>query len=147
MVDSSSELLVAVRALARVSRLVERASDGLSFADFRVMSAIAGGEERASRLAKRLAVGKPAISATVESLSRRGLVVRSTVAGDNRATALTLSPAGVDLFERMQGRMADQLSALADRTDDPRSVIAALAALDDALEETMSERHRVEATA
>ena len=131
----------AVRALARASRLVERASIGLSFADFRVMSALDAGEERATRLADRLALGKPAVSASVDSLSKRGLIVRSKVEGDNRAVALTISDDGRELYERMKARMARQLELLAERTPDPQRVIDALAMLEDAVEAAILERY------
>lgn len=141
MPDQKS-LVDAVRALARASRVVERASDDLSFADYRVLAAISSGEERASRLAHRLAVGKPAISATVDSLAKRGLILRTAVEGDARATSLALSPHGVELFGRMEGRMARQLELLAGRTGDADAVIDALAALGDAVEQAMQERQQ-----
>jgi DNA-binding MarR family transcriptional regulator len=140
MIEPQS-LSQAVRALARASRIVERASEELSFADYRVMSAIDGGEGRASRLADRLALGKPAVSASVESLSKRGLVIRSKVDGDNRAIALSLSEVGRDLYDRMQGRMSRQLELLAERTPDPAGVIRALGLLDDAVEAAIEQRY------
>ena len=73
-----------MRALARASRLLERATDELSLGHYRVLAAVAAGEERASRVASRLALGKPTVSATVESLCERGLVARARVAGDQR---------------------------------------------------------------
>jgi DNA-binding MarR family transcriptional regulator len=139
MVEPSIE---AVRALARVSRVVERASDELSFADYRVLAQLSSGEERASRLAKRLALGKPAISASVESLSKRGLIVRSSVEGDNRAVALSLSEDGVELFERMEGRMARQLELLCERTPDGAAVMQALAWLGDVVEIAVAQRFK-----
>jgi DNA-binding MarR family transcriptional regulator len=139
MVEPSVE---AVRALARVSRVVERASDELSFADYRVLAQLSSGEERASRLAKRLALGKPAISASVESLSKRGLIVRSSVEGDNRAVALSLSEDGVELFERMEGRMARQLELLCDRTPDGAAVMQALAWLGEVVEIAVAQRFK-----
>src|ERR1700728_2063445 len=72
----------AVRALARATRILERGSGELSLAHYRVLSAIASGDERASRVAKRLAIGKPTVSAAVEALAQRGLLVRSAVDGD-----------------------------------------------------------------
>jgi DNA-binding MarR family transcriptional regulator len=139
MVEPSIE---AVRALARVSRVVERASDELSFADYRVLAQLSSGEERASRLAKRLALGKPAISASVESLSKRGLIVRSSVEGDNRAVALSLSEDGVELFERMEGRMARQLELLCERTPDGAAVMQALAWLGEVVEIAVAQRFK-----
>jgi DNA-binding MarR family transcriptional regulator len=143
MVEPTS-LERAVRALARASRLVERASTDLSFADYRVMSAINAGEGRASRLADRLALGKPAVSASVESLSKRGLVVRSKVEGDHRAIALSLSKDGSELYDRMQERMARQLELLAERTPEPEQVIRALVLLEDAIEAAVLERYTKE---
>jgi DNA-binding MarR family transcriptional regulator len=131
-------LVEAVRAVSRLSRIVERASDELSFADYRVMSAIAEGEARASRLASRLLLGKPTISSTVDSLSKRGLVVRSTVEGDNRAIELTLSAAGTALFERMEARMVRQLELLVERTAQPEIVVHSLVELGAVIEETMA---------
>lgn len=127
-----------MRSLSRLSRVVERASDELSPADYRVMSTISSGEARASRLANRLSLGKPAISSTVDSLSKRGLMDKSSVAGDNRAIELTLSPEGEALFARMEGRMARQLELLAERTPDAARVYEALGWLGDVIEESMA---------
>jgi DNA-binding MarR family transcriptional regulator len=131
-------LTEAVLAVSRLSRIVERASDELSSADYRVMSAIAGGEARASRLASRLLLGKPAISSTVDSLSKRGLVVKSTVESDNRAIELSLSDEGAELFTRMEGRMVRQLELLAARTPNPEQVIESLGWLGAAIETSMA---------
>ncbi|HEY2643191.1 MAG TPA: MarR family winged helix-turn-helix transcriptional regulator [Galbitalea sp.] len=132
----------AVRALSRLSRIIERASDELSAADYRVMSAIASGEARASRLAHRLSLGKPAISSTVDSLSKRGLILKSTVEGDSRAIELSLSETGAELFDRMETRMVRQLELLAERTPNATQVIASLAWLGDVIEESMAAHAR-----
>jgi DNA-binding MarR family transcriptional regulator len=138
----SHDLVEAVRAMSRLSRIVERASDELSFADYRVMSAIAEGEARASRLASRLLLGKPTISSTVDSLSRRGLIVKSTVEGDNRAVELALSAEGALLFERMEARMVRQLELLASRTPEPAVVVRSLVQLGVVIEESMAAHAR-----
>src|ERR1700712_4797094 len=102
----SAESIEAVRALARLSRVIERSSDSLSLADYRVLSAIIAGEARASRLAERLAVGKPTVSASVDSLCRRGLLRRAQVEGDQRATELSLTDEGQALFDDVESAMA-----------------------------------------
>ncbi|MCU1526239.1 MAG: hypothetical protein JWP75_2 [Frondihabitans sp.] len=139
MVDHTS-LVSAVRALARATRVIERSSEGVSFADYRVMSAIEAGEERASRLAHRLAVGKPTISATVDSLHKRGLILRNSVEGDARATSLALTSEGHELLVTMEERMVQKLALLAERTDDPEGVVTALGSLGDAIEQVMQEQ-------
>ena len=131
----------AVRALSRVSRACwKRASDGLSLSHYRVLSAIAAGDERASRVAGRLAVGKPTISATVESLSQRGLLARSTVKGDHRAAALRLTAQGEALLARVEADMAARLEDLCSRTPDGGQLIESLMWLGVAIEADAAER-------
>jgi DNA-binding MarR family transcriptional regulator len=138
----TAQLVEAVRALARLSRVLERSAVELSLADYRLLVAVEAGEGRASRLAAKLALGKPAVSATVDSLCRRGLLTRSTVVGDNRAVALAVTPEGLALLEKAEAEMADRLRRLTCRTPDPAGVIAALGWLGDALEAVMAERDR-----
>ena len=45
----------------------------LGLAHYRFLALVAGGDERASRLAERLALGKPAVSAAVGALVAQGL--------------------------------------------------------------------------
>ncbi|MFZ2057240.1 MAG: MarR family winged helix-turn-helix transcriptional regulator [Acidimicrobiales bacterium] len=132
----------AVQALTRASRVMERASDGLSLAHYRVLSAIAAGDERASRVAVRLALGKPTVSASVEALCSRGLLVRSTIAGDQRAVQLSLTEAGMETLERAQLAMTSDLEALAARAGRRDDVIDALVALGRAIDQAAAERRR-----
>jgi DNA-binding MarR family transcriptional regulator len=124
----------AVDALTRLARGLERAAAPLSIADYRVLSAVAGGENRASRLAARLAVGKPAVSATVDSLARRGLITRERSADDQRALALALTAEGRAAFDRARTAMAERLRQVAAATGDPAESIRVLAGLDDAID-------------
>jgi len=124
----------AVRAVARVSRVLERASGELSLAHYRVLSAIACGDERASRVAERLAVGKPAISAAVDALCRRGFVLRCGVAGDQRVAALELTSEGGAALARVERAMAERLSELCASTPEPAQVSRALVSLGEALD-------------
>jgi DNA-binding MarR family transcriptional regulator len=129
----------AVQAITRISRVLERASAELSLADFRMMSAIADGEARATRLAARLAVGKPAVSAGVDSLERRGYIERSRVEGDQRASALSLTPAGVQAHHRVEAEMVRRLRTLCERTEGGDELIVLLGRLGDAVEGVMAE--------
>jgi DNA-binding MarR family transcriptional regulator len=130
----------AVLALTRAARLLERALPELSMADFRMLSAVAGGEARASRLAHRLAVGKPTVSATVDSLVRRGLLTREVHGPDQRAVDLALTPAGEAARARAETALATVVVDVAARTSDPTAVLASLAAFGDGLEAVQAER-------
>src|SRR2546430_2043870 len=96
MTDRTAHL-EAVRALARLSRVLERGTGELSLAHYRVLAAVADGHERASRVAARLALGKPTISASVDALCRRGLITRDA-AEDQRAATLRITEAGSALL-------------------------------------------------
>jgi DNA-binding MarR family transcriptional regulator len=129
-----------VRALARASRVLERASGELSLAHYRVLSAIASGDERASLVASRLAIGKPTISAAVDSLCQRGLLFRSGVEGDQRAAALGLTPEGTATLARVEAEMIRRIDDLCARTPDGRQLTESLVWLGVAIDEAQAER-------
>lgn len=130
----------AVRALARASRVLERASGELSLAHYRVLSAIASGDERASRVANRLAIGKPTVSAAVETLGRRGLLLRSDVEGDQRAASLRVTAEGAALLGRVEAEMIRRIEDLCGRSPDGRQLMDSLVWLGAAIDETQAER-------
>jgi DNA-binding MarR family transcriptional regulator len=135
----------AVRVLARLSRLMERASGDLSLPHYRVLSAIADGDERATRLAERLALGKPTISSSVDALCRHGLLVREAVAGDQRATALRLTPAGEAVLAKAESAMVERLAILGSQSAEAAAAVAALPALGDAIDTVLHARRRARA--
>lgn len=120
--------------------MLERASDQLSLSQYRVLASIASGDERASRIAARLALGKPTISATVDSLRQRGLLTRSGVHEDQRAAALKLTDEGRSVLTTVEQAMLLRLTDLADRTPDPAAVIKALGWLDAAVDGFLADR-------
>jgi DNA-binding MarR family transcriptional regulator len=130
----------AVRALARASSVLERSSDELSLGHYRVLSAIASGQERASHVAARLALGRPAVSAAVESLCARGLLARFEADGDHRAVTLRLTSAGEQLLARVEGEMRERIRDLSQRTPDSDRLLESLAWLGQAIDEWRSER-------
>lgn len=137
----------AVSSVVRVSRLLERSCPEVNLAHFRILSAVALGEERASRLAARLAVGKPAVSAAVDALCHRGLLRRGDVERDQRAAALALTPEGHAVLSRAQREMATVLTELCSRTPDGAAVLICLGWLDSAVEEVLAQRMAVPAGA
>jgi DNA-binding MarR family transcriptional regulator len=130
----------AVRALARATRVLERASGELSLAHYRVLSAVASGDERASRVAERLAIGKPTVSAAVESLVERGLLVRSGVDGDQRVAALHLTAEGVALLARVEEDMVARIDDLCARTPDGAQLLESLVWLGAAIDQIQAQR-------
>ncbi len=129
-----------MRALARATRVLERASGELSLAHYRVLSAVASGDERASRVAERLAIGKPTVSAAVEALVERGLLVRSGADGDQRVAVLHLTAEGVALLARVEADMVRRIDDLCDRTPDGAQLMESLVWLGAAIDQIQAQR-------
>jgi len=122
-----------VLTLARLARMLERACGDLTLPQYRVLAFIVRGEERASNLADQLALTRPTVSATIDTLVERGLLERTGIDGDRRAVRLTTTPAGSDALLEAQQAMRGRLDNLLAHTDDPDAVRSALEQLTGAL--------------
>lgn len=129
-----------MRALARATRVLERASGELSLAHYRVLSAVVSGDERASRAADRLSVGKPTVSAAVDSLVQRGLLVRTEVDRDHRVTALRVTSEGQALLSRVEAEMVRRIEDLCARTPDGDQLMESLVWLGAAIDQAQAQR-------
>jgi DNA-binding MarR family transcriptional regulator len=132
--------LEAVRGFARAVRVLERASRELSMSHYRVLASVAAGEERASRVAERLELGRPAISSAVDALCAHGLMERREVEGDQRAVELRVTPEGAAVLERVEHEMTTALRALCARIEGGEQLLASLAALDLAVDAMFAEK-------
>jgi DNA-binding MarR family transcriptional regulator len=132
-----------VLTLSRLARLLERACTDLApavtLAQYRLLAMIGAGAEQASEIAGRLALAKPTVSATVDTLVERGLVVRGA-ADDRRALRLQLTPEGVATLADAERAMRARLDDVLARVEDPAAVTRALAALGEGLDERREER-------
>jgi DNA-binding MarR family transcriptional regulator len=141
MVRRTNESKVqAVRALARLARALERSSGDLHLAHYRVLAAVADGDERASRVAERLALGKPTVSAAVESLCKRGLLAREVSGDDRRVATLSPTPAGAAALAEVEEVMVGRIEEILSRTENPDAVVEALGQVGVALDEIAAER-------
>lgn len=136
------DAVAAVRALARASRLLERASGELNVAHYRVLSAVASGEERASRVAARIAVGKPTVSAAVDSLCQRGLLAREAAADDQRAVTLRVTDRGRELLATVEAEMVGRIKDLLAGTEGGEALIPSLVWLGEAIDAALARRKR-----
>ena len=136
-----------VLTLARLARLLERSCTNLTLAQYRLLAMIAGGAERASELAGQLALTKPTVSATIDTLVDRSLITRETADDDRRAIRLQLTASGRDALAVAEGAMRVVLDDLIGRVGDPESVHHGLGELRDALDPRRDERRAARATA
>lgn len=142
---TSARAIEAVRALARLSRVLERATTELSLAHYRVLAAVGAGADRASWVASRLSLGRPTVSASVDALLQRGLLARSGAGEDGRVSTLALTAAGREMLDRTERLFVQRINELCARTGDADGVINALVMLGAAQDEEVSERDRLEA--
>src|SRR5205807_2543610 len=100
----------------------------LSLAQYRVLAAVEDGGERATHLARGLALAKPTVTAAVDGLVERGLLVREPVPGDRRSLRIALTATGRRVLAEADAAMADRLAGVMDAAGEGESS-PALAAL------------------
>lgn len=125
----------AVLTVMRLFRALERVDTGLTPQQYRILKLAGAGEERSARLAERLAVAKPTLTATADGLVAAGYVQRKEQPGDRRVVRLCLTLAGRSALERADAAYADWLGALLAATGAPDMPIQALQSLDAAMDE------------
>lgn len=138
--DPDTPALVAVRGIAWLARLLDLHSGDLSLAHYRILEAVAAGDERASRVAARLSVGKPTVSASVDSLCQRGLLLRYPVIEDQRGIALRLTPEGWAVLRTAQDELLRFVEEIMANTPDPERATEALTWLEAALQQRSEAR-------
>ena len=135
---AESATLAAVLTVLRMSRVMERIDAGVSPQQYRMLKLIGAGGERSARLAERLAVAKPTLTSTADSLVAAGLVCREAEPGDRRVVRLRLTEAGQAAVARADEAYAGWLDDLLGYTGRKDEILGSLQLLD----ESMTERRR-----
>lgn len=128
-----AELSAAALAIFRLHRGLERVDAGLTPAQYRIMKLAAAGGERSTRLARRLAVAKPTLTAIADGLVAAGYACRAPEPGDRRVVRLSLTPAGRAALDRADAAYAAWLGQVLALTGRPGQILDALAQADAAL--------------
>ena len=139
-VVSPDALSDAILTVLRLFRALERVDAGLTPHQYRILKLAGSGGERSARLAERLAVARPTLTATADGLVAAGLVHRQAEPGDRRVVRLCLTAAGQAALERADAAYAGWLSSLLDGTGDATGTLRALSALDSAMSEQRRSR-------
>ena len=125
----------------RISRVMERIDAGVSPQQYRMLKLIGEGGERSARLAEKLAVAKPTLTSTADSLVAAGLAFREAEPGDRRVVRLRLTPAGLAAVARADDAYGEWFDGLLDQTGRRDAILADLHALGEALTERWRARH------
>jgi DNA-binding MarR family transcriptional regulator len=119
--------------MALLGRTLERACADLSLAQYRVLAMVASGDARASKLAERLAVAKPTVTAVVDGLVDRGYLLREAVPGDRRSASIVVTAAGRDRLATAERAMSERLEHLLGAVSDREAFVRGLAEMDTAM--------------
>jgi DNA-binding MarR family transcriptional regulator len=136
----ADEVTQAILVILRLNRGLDCVDAGLTPAQYRIMKLAGAGGERSTRLAQRLAVAKPTLTALADGLVAAGYASRTAEPGDRRVVRLTLTEAGQAALDRADAAYAAWLTGLLTATGQPATVLAALGQLDSALTETRRAR-------
>lgn len=125
--------------MARIARQVELALAGvdLSLSQYRVLLFLDEvGSAAASALAGRLEVTRPSVTALVDGLEARGLVVRHPQTADRRRVEVVLSDAGAAALHAADLAVTDRLHTIASHLpgEGPEQALASLELWSDALD-------------
>jgi DNA-binding MarR family transcriptional regulator len=128
----------AVLTVLRMSRVLERIEAGVSPQQYRMLKLIGTGGERSARLAEKLAVAKPTLTSTADSLVAAGLAYREAEPGDRRVVRLRLTEAGQAAVVRADEAYGAWFGGLLDHTGRRDEILANL----ELISESMTERRR-----
>ena len=119
------------RAIARLAKHLEHglAPVDLSVPQYRVLALLAGGPAASSWLADRLTVSPPSVTAVVDGLVARDLVVRNPDPSDRRRLNLELTESGRRLLVAADDSVNERLGQIAayfgpDPSGDARMIAA-----------------------
>jgi len=129
-----------VMILLRMFRGLERVDTDLTPQQYRILKLAGAGGERSAKLAERLAVAKPTLTAIADGLVAAGYARRETEPGDRRVVRLCLTESGHAAVERADAAYSEWLNRLLAHTSAPEAVVQAFDALNEAMDEVRRTR-------
>jgi len=129
------ETISALLVVLRIARVLERIDAGISPQQYRMLKLIGLGGERSARLAEKLAVAKPTLTATADSLVAAGLACREAEPGDRRVVRLHLTPAGHAAMQQADAAYTAWFGSVLEQTGRRDEIVADLLRLDEAMTE------------
>jgi DNA-binding MarR family transcriptional regulator len=137
-------ITAALRVLARLHRVLESTDSGLTVPQYRMLTALSEGGERSARLAERLTIRKPTVTALADGLIAAGYAERTSEPGDRRIVRLHITEAGRRAHERAERAYAEKLAAILDDVPDRKRCVEALVAIGPALDRRAAALHAVD---
>jgi DNA-binding MarR family transcriptional regulator len=144
MASPQPELQNSLRVLARIARIMEQTTT-LPLAHYRLLALVASGEEVSSRIAARLPVSKPTVTATVDALAAQGLLARERHESDGRSTRLRLTSAGRKVLAQTNDELAERLGPAIYQVSQPDLLVSLLVELGEVIEREHAARGQTQA--
>jgi DNA-binding MarR family transcriptional regulator len=132
---------VALRVLARLHRVLEATDSGLTVPQYRMLTALSEGGERSARLAERLTIRKPTVTALADGLIAAGYAQRHSEPGDRRIVRLHITDAGRRALEEAERAYVERLGPLLDAVPDRDQFVAGLTAIGAAMDRRAAAKH------
>jgi len=132
--SGDSDHVLAVRAMARLHRMLESVDSGLTVPQYRMLAAIAQGGVRSAHLAERLAVRRPTLTALADGLVAAGYACRESEDGDRRVVRLHATDAGRAALARADAAYLGRFDRLLAELPHPERFVADLLAVGAALD-------------
>jgi len=108
----AERVIDAVQVLVRLRRSLERVDTGLSLPQYQLLSMVRSGGERSARLADKLAVRKPTLTAAADALVGAGLLEREADPGDRRVVRVRITEAGLAALRSSEEQLAAAVAPL-----------------------------------
>ena len=124
-----------VMILLRLVRALERVDAELTPQQYRILKLAGAGGERSAKLAERLAVAKPTLTAIADGLVAAGYARRDAEAGDRRVVRLCLTAAGHEALGRADAAYTRWLDQVLGMTGETELVLHAFDVLNQAMDE------------
>jgi DNA-binding MarR family transcriptional regulator len=121
--------------LLRLFRALERVDAELTPQQYRILKLAGAGGERSARLAERLAVARPTLTAIADGLVAAGYARRDAEPGDRRVVRLCLTASGRAAVDRADQAYSQWLDQLLASTRQPERVLQALGLLNQAMDD------------
>jgi DNA-binding MarR family transcriptional regulator len=118
--------LAAVRVLAHLNRMLESADSGLTIPQYRMLAVLSEGGDRSARVAQKLAVRKPTLTALADGLIAAGYAERESEPGDRRIVRLVLTEAGRAALARADEAYLTRLAPVFTELSDPDRLVGDL---------------------
>jgi DNA-binding MarR family transcriptional regulator len=139
--------LAAVRVLAHLHRMLESAEAGLTIPQYRMLAVLSEGGERSARVAQKLAVRKPTLTALADGLIAAGYAERESEPGDRRIVRLTLTDAGRAALARADEAYLARLAPVLAELREPDRLVGDLLEVGEVLAARVRARVAAEAAA